>query len=45
MDEVEDLERMKIAGWRAKVEDRQEWNRIEQTKTDPWFRIIRMRKE
>ena len=31
----EDLKRMKI-GWKAKVEDRQEWNRIvEQTKTHP----------
>ena len=35
MDQVEeDLKRMKIIGWRAKVQDRQEWNRIvEQTKT------------
>ena len=35
MDQVEgDVKRMKIIGWRAKVEDRQEWNRIvEQTKT------------
>jgi hypothetical protein len=24
----EDQNRMKIVGWRAKVEDRQEWNRI-----------------
>ena len=32
----EDLKRMKIIGWKAKVEDRQEWNRIvEQTKTYP----------
>ena len=37
MDQVEeDLKRMKIVGWRAKVEDRQECNRIvEQTKTHP----------
>jgi hypothetical protein len=37
MDQVEeDLKRMKIIGSRAKVEDRQEWNRIvEQTKTHP----------
>ena len=35
MDQVEeDLKRMKIIGWRAKVENRQEWNRIvEQIKT------------
>ena len=35
MDQVEeDLKWMKIIGWRAKVEYRQEWNRIvEQTKT------------
>jgi hypothetical protein len=32
----EDLKRMKIIGWRSKVDDRQEWNRIvEQTKTHP----------
>jgi len=37
VDQVEeDLKRMKIVGWWAKVEDRQEWNRIvEQTKTHP----------
>ena len=35
MDQVEeDLKRMKIIVWMAKVEDRQEWNRtVEQTKT------------
>ena len=35
MDRVEeDLKGMEIVGWRAKVEDRQKWNRIaEQTKT------------
>jgi hypothetical protein len=35
MDQVEeDLKRINIIGWRAKVEDIQEWNRIvEQTKT------------
>jgi len=35
MDRVEGhLKSVKIIGWRAKVEDRQEWNRIvEQTKT------------
>ena len=35
MDRVEeDLNRMEIVGWRAKVEDRQEWNRtVEQTET------------
>jgi hypothetical protein len=37
MDQVEeDLKRMKIVGWKAKEEDRQEWNRtVEQTKTHP----------
>jgi len=37
MDQVEgDLKWMKIVGWTAKVEDRQEWNRIvEQTETHP----------
>jgi hypothetical protein len=37
MDQVEeDLKRMKIVGWRANVEDKQEWTRIvEQTKTHP----------
>jgi len=37
MDQVyEDLKRMKLTGWRAKVEDRQEWNgTVEQTKTHP----------
>jgi len=37
MDRVEeDLKRMEIVGWRAKVEDRQEWNIIvEQTETHP----------
>ena len=35
MDQVEeDLKRMEIVGWRVKVEDGQEWNRIvEQTET------------
>jgi len=32
----EDLKKMKIIGWRAKVEGRQEWNRtVEQTETHP----------
>ena len=37
MDQVEeDLKRMKIIGWTAKVEERQESNRtVEQTKTHP----------
>ena len=37
LDQVEeDLKRMKIVGWMAKVEDRQEWNRIvEETKAHP----------
>jgi hypothetical protein len=36
MGQVEDLKKMKIIGWRAKVQDRQEWNRIvEQTKINP----------
>jgi hypothetical protein len=37
MDQVEeDLNRMKIIDWKAKVEDRQKWKRIvEQTKTHP----------
>jgi len=37
MDQVEeDLRRMKITGWRVKIEGRQVWNRIvEQTKTHP----------
>ena len=34
--EEEGLIRIKIIGWRAKVEDRQEWNGIvEKTKTHP----------
>jgi hypothetical protein len=36
MDQVEeDLKRMKIIGRRAKVEDRQEWNRIVEQTQDP----------
>ena len=37
MDQVEeDLRRMKITGWRVKIEDRQVWNRIvEHIKTQP----------
>ena len=37
MDQVEEgLRRMKITGWRVKIEDRQVWNRtVEQTKTHP----------
>ena len=47
MDQVEeDLKRMKIVGWRAKVEDRQEWNRIvEQTETHPGRRRRRRRRK
>jgi len=37
MDQVEeDLRRIKIIGWRVKIEDRQVWNRnVEQTKIHP----------
>ena len=37
MDQVEEgLRRLKITGWRVKIEDRQVWNRIvEQIKTHP----------
>ena len=47
MDPVEeDLKRMKIVGWRAKLEDRQEWNRIvEQTKTHPGLQSQQNKKE
>ena len=47
MDQVEeDLKRMKIIGWRAKVEDRQEWNRIvEQTKTHPGLKSQKKKKK
>ena len=47
MDQVEeDLKRMKIIGWRAKVEDRQEWNRIvEQTKTHPGLKKRKNKKK
>ena len=37
---------MKIVGWRAKVEDRQEWNRIvEQTETHPGLQIEQKKKD
>ena len=47
MDQVEeDLKRMKIIGWRAKVEDIQEWNRIlEQTKTHPGLQSQKKKEE
>ena len=47
MDQVEeDLKRIKITGWRAKVEDRQEWNRIvEQTKTLPGLQSQQKKKK
>jgi hypothetical protein len=47
MDRVEeDLKRMNIIGWRAKVEDRQEWNRIvEQTETHPGLKKRKNKKE
>jgi len=39
LDQVEeDLRRMKITGWRVKIEDTQVWNRnVKQTKTHPRF--------
>ena len=47
MDQAEeDLKRKKIFGWRAKVEDRQEWNRIvEQTKTHPGLQSQQKKKK
>jgi len=47
MDQVEeDLRRMKIIGWRVKIEDRQVWNRIvEQTKTHPGLQSQQKKKK
>ena len=33
-EEEEELKRIKIVGWKAKVEDRQDWNRIVEQWTD-----------
>jgi hypothetical protein len=44
-EEEEDLKRMKIVGWRAKFEDRQEWNRtVEQKRPTQGCRVNRRRR-
>ena len=41
-----DLKGMKIVGWKAKVEDKQEWNRIvEQNKTHPGLQSEQKKKK